>query len=486
MVNTPSPRSLVPWEGTTYFETQVTDLIFSNLVSASYSGQISPELAERWEISGDKREYTFHLRQNIFFHNGQQSTSDDVIFTFQQLIRSKLYHELDFIEGSEAYQAGRSPSVSGLKRLDALSFKIKLSRNFKYFLEFLAGEYAAILPAGYAGKSLEAFRRSPVGSGPFVFKGESEETRNAVRFRVLHFEKFTRYFNPVTDVETIDFYVLNNRVDIAHKLHFDIFYVTPDESAQVSAQGYRIVNTSYNTLFFIILNPNGNPFLRDPRVRQLIQYAVNREQLVEAVFGRQAQQQAQPAHLLIPFGLLGQNPNYHIDGARAKRLRSELGSTEIRFTLVTAVRHQTDRVAEALKEQLQRYGMQVRVELIMDHFQFFTQVLHQNRDSIILGGMPDYPSPYNFLINLVDRNGLYNVFHVDFPDLSSQVGRLPTLDIVDEAAELQKICARLESEAIYIPLYYFSDQIGLSRQIKSVHFNFGQIIDFTRMEVSDE
>ena len=71
--------------------------------------------------------------------------------------------------------------------------------------------------------------------------------------------------------------------------------------------------------------------MRQLKVRQLIYFAINREQLVRQVF----QNQAMPAHSMIPFGLLGHNPYYRLDYSRAAAIRAELPPGRISFTLLT-------------------------------------------------------------------------------------------------------------------------------------------------------
>ncbi len=179
----PRPGSLIPLEGDVYVDGQITDLIFSNLVKANYLGNLAPELAESWEISPDHREYTFHLRKGVRFHDGRPFTAADVVFTLEKLIEKAgdKYAEIHYLDGYDDYLARRSPRVRGLQMLDDHTIRVRLSENFKFFLQFLAAEHAAIVPRDYAGLSEEAFRRRPVGTGPFRLAGT--ETRGGVRSR---------------------------------------------------------------------------------------------------------------------------------------------------------------------------------------------------------------------------------------------------------------------------------------------------------------
>jgi ABC-type transport system substrate-binding protein len=480
-----SPRNLIPYLGNIYIEAQLTDLIFNNLVRANYAGVLAPELAESWEISPDRKTYTFHLRHNAFFHNGKPLTVDDVIFTLERLIldtRSP-HWAVSTIAGSGDFAGGRTLKVTGLKKIGPHTLKIELTRSFSYFLEFLSGEYAAILPENFAGKAPAAFNENPIGTGPYRLSQRTLNTVKNTRFKVFHFLKNQNYFEPTGNIDHIDFYFFDGDISSEAKLYFDIVFISHKDIQAISASpGYNIINTSYNSLFFLILNPQENSDLRQRNIRQLIQYGINREELVSTIFNRQAI----PAHSLIPFGLLGQNPGYRLDSRKAIRIRSELGDKPVSFTLVSAARLQNDRVLAYLRNDLKRFSVDLTVETVSDPVQFFNQTIYQTKNSLLVGGIPDYPASYNFLSNLAETDGLFNIFHVPFPESTAKIRQLPSLDIVGETRDLEQINRQIEEEAIYIPLYYYSDLIAVNTYIKKINFKYGQIIDFSRMEVIDE
>ena len=94
------------------------------------------------------------------------------------------------------------------------------------------------------------------------------------------------------------------------KEYFDLLYISNSEIPELAGKpDFRIINSSYNIINFLILNPNENDQMRERKVRQLINYAINREDLVRKVFHHQAV----PAHSMMPFGLLGHNPYYRLD-----------------------------------------------------------------------------------------------------------------------------------------------------------------------------
>jgi ABC-type transport system substrate-binding protein len=479
----PQPRSLIPREGNVYVDGQFTELIFNNLVKANYLGNLSPELAESWTISPDHREYTFHLKRNVRFHDGRPFTAADVIFTLEELIRkdAEKFTEIRCIDGHEEFLAKRSDHVRGLQALDDHTVRVRLYRNFKFFLQFLAAEYTAIVPRGYAGLEEAVFRTNPVGTGPFRLAGRETRAIHSQEFAVFRLERNPDYFLASGNVAGIDFYSANSAISSACKESFDILYISSREIPEMTRKpDYRIINSSYNIINFMVLNPNENSQMRERKVRQLINYAINREDLARIVFHRKVL----PAHSIMPYGLLGHNPYYRLDYARAAALRAELPPGKIRFTILTLA-DERQRVAEYIAQTLARFDIEAQVIPVADTYDYWSNRIYHTRTSIMLGGIPDYPTSYNFLTHLVEPNGYYNVFGFALPELKARIDSLPSSDTLAETRTLAEINAGFEDESLYIPLYYNSNFVAIRGRISGVAFNYEEVIDFAGLEVAE-
>lgn len=477
----PQPRSLIPSEGKVYVDGQFTEIVFNNLVKANYLGSLAPELAESWTISPDHREYTFHLRRNVRFHDGRAFSAADVVFTLEQLIlkASDKYAEIKCIEGYRDFLSRRAARVSGLQPLDTHTIRIRLSKNFKFFLQFLAAEYAAIVPRDYAGMDEATFRDRPVGTGSFRLVGREIRTLRAQKFTVFRLERNPDYFAPGGNVAAIDFYSANTAIASSYKDAFDILLITHGEIPEFAAKpDFRVINSSPNILNFLILNPGENAQMRDRRVRQLINYGIDREELVEKVF----QRQAVPAHSMMPFGQLGHNPYYRMDYSRAATIRADLPPGKIRFTMLTLA-DERQLVAEHIARALARFNIEAQVIPVSDQYDYFTNRIYQTRTSVMLGGIPDYPAAYHFLTHLVEPNGYYNVFGFALPGLSSRIESLPSSQTMEETRSLAEISAALEGEALYVPLYYNANFFAIRSRIRTMVFTYGEVLDFGSLEV---
>ncbi|HEX7502471.1 MAG TPA: ABC transporter substrate-binding protein, partial [Acidobacteriota bacterium] len=466
-----------------YVDGQFTELSFNNLVKAKYLGNLAPELAESWTISPDHREYTFHLRRNVHFHDGRPFRAADVVFTLEELTRkaAEKFTEIKCIDGHEDFLARRTVHMRGLQALDDHTVRIRLDRNFKFFLQFLAAEYAAIVPRGYAGLEEAVFRRKPVGTGPFRLAGSETRTIYSQEFAVYRLERNPDYFLPTGNVAGIDFYSANTAISSQCKEFFDILYISNKEIPEMARKpDYRVINSSYNIINLLILNPNENSQMGERKVRQLINYAINREDLARIVFHLKVL----PAHSIMPYGLLGHNPYYRLNYSRAAKIRAELPPGKIRFSILTPV-DERQRVAEYIAQTLARFDIEARVIPVANRYDYWSNRIYQTRSSVMLGAIPDYPASYHFLTHLVEANGYYNIFGFVLPELKARIDSLPSSDTMEETRTLAEINTAFEAESLYIPLYYNSNFVAIRSRISAAAFNYGEIIDFTGLEVAE-
>jgi len=481
----PAYKMILPSASQNYIDSVIHDLIFSNLIGATYNGALFPELAERWEVSANGRQYSFTLRHHVRFHNGHPLTVQDVFFTLEKLIASEFptYPEIHVIEGATNFIKGSSPRVSGLVRVNDYKFKINLNRPSPSLLPFLANENTAIIPADFAGKSPADFKNSPVGTGPFKFAGLEEKMLKHKKFMVLHLVRNSDFYAPAGNVDEIEIFMLNTPIDIGTRLLFDLFFLSANEIPEISAYpGFKIVNTPYNTVNCLVLNVNGNPILKNKHIRQLINYAINREELVQKIFYKQAL----PAHQMIPTGLLGYNPYYRIDYRKAAAIFKRVNPQGSRLNIQTVSNDNRLAVANFIRDELKKFNLQVTVSCVEDQLYYFNKLIFETPDSFIIGAIPDFPSPPAFLSQLIEITGLYNSTHYDFGSITSLLQTFPVQNIKKETETLALVNRMLEEESVYIPLFYHSQLLALREKVKKLIFKYSDVIDFSQLEVSDE
>ena len=238
------------------------------------------DLALSVEGSPDGRSFTYRLRDNVYFHNGRRMTADDVIWSYTRVLDPKqgfpAASTLTEIEGAEAFQAGKATSVTGLKKIDDFTLEIR----FKAVRDpgpLLFEAITAILPREEVEKP--DFLAHPVGLGPFRFVEHVEGSR-------IVGEKFERYYKPGRPyVDRVEFAISGemSALDVA-------FRAGELDATVLSGSGYtayradpdlaqRLVEVPELFTRHMGFNVQKPPF-DDVRVRQAINYAVDRDLII--------------------------------------------------------------------------------------------------------------------------------------------------------------------------------------------------------------
>ena len=158
---------------------QIPINIFDRLVDVEVkddgSSEIVPSLAESWEISDDALTYTFHLRQGVKFHNGEELTADDVEYSFTRQLSVEGAVNTDFlaqVKGADELIAGTADTLEGFNVLDDYTFTITLKEPYAGFLACLSVPGCSIYNREATEAAGDQFGLDPaltIGTGPFKF-----------------------------------------------------------------------------------------------------------------------------------------------------------------------------------------------------------------------------------------------------------------------------------------------------------------------------
>ncbi len=151
-----------------------THQIYNGLVQLGHQLKILPCIAKSWDISTDGREYVFHLRRDVFFHDsevflggkGRRVVASDVVYSFSRLLDPKVASPGTWIFNNVEKKGGR---FSFFRKNDS-TFSIRLQQPFPPFLGILTTVYCSVVPREAVEKFGADFRNNPVGTGPFKFK----------------------------------------------------------------------------------------------------------------------------------------------------------------------------------------------------------------------------------------------------------------------------------------------------------------------------
>src|SRR3990172_1797245 len=149
-------------------------LIFSGLVSFNPKLNLTPDLAEKWDVNAEGTVYTFHLRTNAKFHNRRAVTARDVIYSWERAASPALASDtvltyLGDIVGDRKMLAGRADHISGLTAPDEYTLQVTIDAPKPYFLLKLTYPTAFVLDRENV-ESGEEWYRKPNGTGPFKLR----------------------------------------------------------------------------------------------------------------------------------------------------------------------------------------------------------------------------------------------------------------------------------------------------------------------------
>jgi len=263
-------------------------LAYDTLMEYNDANELQPRLAKSWEVSNDGLTYTFHLRRDVKWHDGQPFTANDVKFTYTLLANKKAASFVTgvivpIVKGSQDYYDGKVDSISGIQVVDDYTIKFELTKanaSFLYSLLFpiLPEHLFKAIPVDQLAKAPES--QMMVGTGPFKFK-------RYVTDQYYEFERFEGYWRGKPHIEKVYVKIAKASVALAMLEKGEIDYIIDVPMSELeyikSLKHIKILtapNRTWNWCFF--LNTK-HKFLQDKRIRQAFLYALDRQGYVDSV-----------------------------------------------------------------------------------------------------------------------------------------------------------------------------------------------------------
>lgn len=401
--------------------------LFNTLVEVNDSLEIVPSLAKRWLISDDKTIYTFHLRDDVFFHDdvafaggkGRKLTAWDIAYSFSRIIDKRTASPGAWIFN------GKVDPGAGFTAVDDTTFRLQLLRPYHPILGILSMQYCSIVPREAVEKYGNDFRRHPVGTGPFRFLAWEEGQALILRKNEHYFEKDSSgnrlpYLDGIKisfhDSRATEFLLFRQK-----KLDFinDIEASFKDEvltkqgvlrkewmdKIQLHTNPY--LNIEYLGIMVDTLNPlvSHSP-MRFKKVRQAINYGFDRRKMILYLrnsLGTPAESGFVPAGL--PSFDSSVVKGYYYDPARSRKLLEEAGfpgGSGMPVITLTTIAVYSD-MADFIARQLSEIGIRVKVEVVPKYL-----LLQMTSNSMALffrgSWIADYPDAENYLSVFYSRN----------------------------------------------------------------------------------
>lgn len=467
VVATEEEPDTTDFQCTTYYYTVAMNA-FDRLVEMTAgdggSSGIVPSLAESWEISDDRRTYTFHLRDGVKFSNGAALTSGDVLYTFNRILTYPDSCNQDIarvIEGAEAFEKGEATSLKGFTVISDLDFSITLEKPFEAFLASLSMPGASIMNKETTKAAGDRFGKDPdtmIGTGPYIFSEWKPGSRIVFKANEncwsgvpenkgveILFLSEPEYIQELYDDGALDIMDLDDLDNNAeYYIHGDIYQ---DRLKQVQ----RVAIT------YIALNETKRP-LNDARVRKALQLSLNREALLDAVYGGRGQLE----NGIFPHGLYGFNenlPEIPFDKDRAKALLEEAGYPE-GFDLTVTLKSTSTQWENALMEMAvsmwKNIGVNAKIEILPES-EFMDRRKSGDLACYTAMWTADYNDPDNFIYMFFGNreNSRFRSICYKNQDVMKRVRDARMIaDSEDRIEEYHKLEEKIvQEDAAWIPLF---------------------------------
>jgi len=395
------------------------------LIGFDANAHLVPVLAESLTPSADAKTWTLKLRQGVTFHNGKDLTADDVIYSFQRIVNPKAP-----LPGAVPLSA---VDVANMKKIDNLTVQIPCHTPYAILDQTVANYYYNIVPRGYDPKN-------PVGTGPFKYESFTPGQQSTFVRYDNYWQSGQPYVDKVviTDFadETAQLNALNGgQADMVNQL-------SATGASSLSSSGASSVVSPGGGWVPFTMRVDADPFT-DPKVRQAFRLMVDREQMMQVVFGGNGTVGNDVFSIYDPSYNTSLPQRVH-DPEQAKSLLKSAGKEGLTIDLVTSdIAQGSTSMATVFAQQAKQAGITVNLKKVTvsdfygpqylkwvfaQDFSFFQYYLPSVAQFFVPSGPynethynnPTYTSLFNQALKTVDETKRTDIVHqmqqIDYDD----------------------------------------------------------------------
>lgn len=444
-------------------------------VDADGNSKIVPSLAENWDISDDGLEYTFHLRQGVKFHNGNDFTAEDVAYTFHRMLTVEGGVNTEFIDqikGADELLAGETNTLEGVEVVDDYTIKVTLKEPFAGFLASISSPGVSIYDSEATEAAGDQFGMDPavtVGTGPFEFSSWSFNNQLVLTRNEDYWKGASKLpgvvIKIIPDTETQSMMFESGELDI-----LDLDYAADSVDRFTETYPDQIVQGPRVGIVYFTMNFNKEPF-QDVRVRKAVQMSIDRQAILDALYGGRGQVEQG----IFPHGLIGFNPDQEeikYDPEAAKALLAEAGYADGFDMEIAADSSASDTMTMALEivsDQLAEVGIRAEIK------NYDESTWLETRKSGELGSFmstwsADYNDPDNFIYTFFGNEEKTKIRSINYPDteVMARVARARTIVNEDERlAEYKALEEKIVHEdAAWVPMFSRLHLFAVSKRVE--------------------
>lgn len=471
--------------------------VFDGLVQVDSVLNTVPSLAKSWEISADAMQYTFHLRNDVFFQDdplfkngkGRKLVAADFVFSFYRLIDPKVGSSGGWIFSDKV------KDIHNFVALNDSTFQINLTKPFPAFLNLLCTQYCMVVPHEVVDHYGKDFRSHPVGTGPFRFKYWKEdeilvllknehywEQEKGVRLPYLDAVKVTF----ISDKQSAFMSFIKKELDFFDKVdgsYRDDILTKSGRMTKKYKGKFQLIKAPYLCTEYIgILVDTSksivkNSPLRFKKVRQAINYGIDKPKLIKYLRNGVG---IPATSGFVPEGMPGFDTTkvkgYNYNPAKAARLLAEAGYPNGKgmpeVTLSTSTTYKD--LIEFVQGELNSLGIKVKVDVTPSSS--LRELMSKNEVNFFRGSwIADYPDAENYLSVFYSKNKVpYGPNYTGY--FNKEFDRLFVASYYETNAEKryalnQRMDNMVMENASVVPVFYDQSVTLLQNNISGYNIN---------------
>ena len=422
--------------------------------------EITPAMADSYEVNDDATVFTFNLKKGVMFHNGRECTAEDFVYSWNRVVdpatASEVAYHLSPVKGYDEFQAGTATSLEGVEAIDDYTFQVTLSYPYADFVYHTAHPALSPIPEEVVEEfGSENFSENPVGTGPFSFESWTHEQQVVTN-------RFEDYYGQAAYLDSVVY-----KIYMEEETAYQDFKAGSLNECQIPQGQFESAAADYGDqaifnpmlgIYYYGMNMTAAPWKDNKALRQAMNYAVDRQTLCDVVM----EGQRIPATGFVPMGIPGYQSNampYDYDKAEAEKLLTEAGFPggqglpELKLGYNTGGGHEDP--AQFIQGNLKDAGVNVTIEGY-EWGSYLDLVQAAEVTFFRMGWLTDYPIMDNFLYPLFYSTSTDNFTMYNNPEIDKMLDQARSTPDQEARFQLYQETERMVlEEAPVIPLMFY-------------------------------
>ena len=426
--------------------------IYDPLINRDENGELIPALATDWKAI-DENTWEFTLREGVTFHNGEAFNAEAVKFNIEYILD----------ENNKSYYRTAYADLKEVKIIDDHKFQLITKQPNPEFIHRLADSLLIMEPTYVKDVGFEEAARNPIGTGPYKFVEWKRDQQ-------LQLTAFDDYWQGKPGIKNVTYKFIpefSSRLSAFLSGEVDVIKNVPVDSVDKvkGTPGKRIETINSSRVNFLALNNYYDGPLKDQRVRQAINYAIDVDELLNQILNGYGKKITGP--LAEVNSAYTETKDYGYDPEKAIKLLEEAGYKPSDLTLQLDTpngRYPMDTyVAQGIQSQLSKIGIKVEIQ-VNEWGNHLTRIQQKEvKDMFILGWGLGFV-PRSTIESTLAKNGTYSGFYDE--ELEKMITHaINTFEEKESQQAWEDVQHRVAELAAWVPLWQQADVYGISESL---------------------